>query len=291
MKYRYCIYNLRKEFGMSSVEFSKYIGVNQATFSSWESGKAKPGLNAMRKLESLQKDNHDLDVLVNWKKLCEKCKESGNGDFRVYALKHGIEANIVVSWEKGKPTQYDVPAFVCKDLGIKNDEVYCFAVDFEEYHNPYPPALISELIRLSGITHMEFAKQLGVTKAAIAHWCNGANSIALGRLELFDTIIDSKNDLRVRAYNLFHKSQEKQVIHEHPQEDLDEPLEKEVEIKPADVEQPYTLTESGNQKRITATVKNGEIVLILNNDEYARFSVLLQENIKSAVANTIKEFI
>ena len=59
MKYRYCIYNLRKEFGMSSVEFSKYIGVNQATFSSWETGKAKPGLNAMRKLESLQKDNHD----------------------------------------------------------------------------------------------------------------------------------------------------------------------------------------------------------------------------------------
>ena len=57
------------------------------------------------------------------------------------------------------------------------------------------------------------------------------------------------------------------------------------------MEQPYTLTESGNQKRITATVKNGEIVLILNDDEYARFSVLLQENIKSAVANTIKEFI
>lgn len=326
MKSQYSIYNLRKEFGKTADEFAKYLGVSQATISNWEAGKGKPSFNYMRKLEALQNQGHDLDVVVNWKLLCEQCQKCGKGDFRLYALRHGIEPSIVIAWEKGHATTYDVPAFMYDELCLAYNNVYVFAVDYDNsYVNPYRAEMINTIIRVSEMSQSRLAKKLGVTQSAIWHWRAGKNYPNEERLELLDAFIDSNKNLRERVYSAFYKKQSKTAIYEHPAEGLDKPavkeeqnehpaegldkpadqtkpVAKEVQNKPAEVAEKKqtkslgkylvcSVVDHGDKKCITTSGRGGLVSIELSNEEYSRFSKLLQENAKTAILNTIKEFI
>lgn len=312
MKSQYSINNLRKEFGKTADEFAKYLGVSQATISNWEAGKGKPSFNYMRKLEALQNQGHDLDVVVNWKLLFAQCQKCGKGDFRLYALRHGIEPSIVIAWEKGHATTYDVPAFMYDALHLTYSNVYVFAVDYDNsYVNPYSTEMINTIIRVSEMSQNAFAKKLGVTHVSVWSWRTGKNSPSKERLELLDAFIDSDKNLRERVYSAFYKKQSKPVIYEHPLEDSDKPVAmqpksvgyehplEDLDKPVAEVGQPepeeqylgYSVVDHGDKKCVTASGKSGLVSLELSNEEYSRFSKLLQENIKTAVLNTIKEFI
>ena len=303
MRSQYSIYNLRKEFGKSTDEFAKHLGISQATLSNWETGKSKPSLSYMRKLEALQDQGHDLDVVVNWKLLCEQCKKCGRGDFRLYALRHGIEPSIVIAWEKGHATTYDIPAFIYDDLCLTYGNVYVFAVDYDNsYVNPYSTEMINAVIKVSGTSKNALARELGVTPCAIWHWRKGKASPSEERLELLDIFIDSNENLRERVYSTFYKKQSKPVIYEHPLEDLDKPVEQHEHHLDKPVKQPkpvaeeeqhlgYSVVDHGDKKCVTTSGKGGLVSLEFSNEEYSRFSELLQENVKAVVLNTIKEFI
>lgn len=309
MKSQYSIYNLRKEFGKTADEFAKYLDVSQATLSNWEAGKGKPSLNYMRKLEALQNQGHDLDVVVNWKLLCEQCQKCGKGDFRLYALRHGIEPSIVIAWEKGHATTYDVPAFMYDELHLTYSNVYVFAVDYDNsYVNPYRAEMINTIIRVSEMSQNAFAKKLGVTHVSVWSWRTGKNSPSKERLELLDAFIDSNKNLRERVYSAFYKKQSKTAIYGHPAEGSDKPADqtkpvaKEVQNKPAEVAEKKqtkslgkylvcSVVDHGDKKCITTSGRGGLVSIELSNEEYSRFSKLLQENAKTAIINTIKEFI
>ena len=309
MKSQYSIYNLRKEFGKTTDEFAKYLGISQATLSSWEAGKGKPSFNYMRKLEALQNQEHDLDVVVNWQLLCEQCRKCGKGDFRLYALRHGIEPSIVIAWEKGRATTYDVPAFMYDELCLTYNNVYAFAADYHNsYVNPYSAEMINVIIRISETSQSALARKLGVTQSAIWHWRAGKNYPNEERLELLDAFIDSNKNLCERVYSAFYKKQSKTAIYEHPAECLDKPTDqtkpvaKEEQNKPAVVaekEQTKSLVkylvcsvvDHDDKKCITTRGRGGLVSIELSNEEYSRFSKLLQENAKTAILNTIKEFI
>ena len=309
MKSQYSIYNLRKEFGKTADEFAKYLGVSQATLSNWEAGKGKPSFNYMRKLEALQNQGHDLDVVVNWKLLCEQCQKCGKGDFRLYALRHSIEPSIVIAWEKGHATTYDVPAFMYDELHLTYNNVCVFAVDYDNsYVNPYRAEMINAVIKVSEMSQNAFAKKLGVTHVSVWSWRTGKNSPSKERLELLDAFIDSNKNLRERVYSAFYKKQSKTAIYEHPAEGLDKPADqtklvaKAVQNKPAAVAEKEkakslvkylicSVVDHGDKKCITANGRGGLVSIEFSNEEYSKFSKLLHENVRAAALNTIKEFI
>lgn len=231
------------------------------------------------------------------------------GDFRLYALRHGIEPSIVIAWEKGHATTYDVPAFMYDELCLAYNNVYVFAVDYDNsYVNPYSTEMINTIIRVSEMSQNAFAKKLGVTHVSVWSWRTGKNSPSKERLELLDAFIDSNKNLRERVYSAFYKKQSKTAIYEHPAEGLDKPADqtkpvaKEVQNKPAEVAEKKqtkslgkylvcSVVDHGDKKCITTSGRGGLVSIELSNEEYSRFSKLLQENAKTAILNTIKEFI
>lgn len=146
-----------------------------------------------------------------------------------------------------------------------------------------------------------------MTQSAIWHWRAGKNYPNEERLELLDAFIDDNKNLREIVYSAFYKKRSKPVIYEHPLEDLDKSAEQPKpavgveQNKPAMVAEKQnkqvakylvcSVVDHGDKKCITTRGRGGLVSIEFNNEEYSRFSTLLQDNIKAAVANTIKEFI
>ena len=178
MNFRFAIYNLRAELGLSKVDFAKKLDVSDTLVSRWESGNSHPNYQNMCKLEFLQNSissgcNHDLDVVFDHNALREArvCKKITQKDLAEKVNSYRV---YISELETGKRVPNDeLVEKLGTVLGMQKSKFFKFRSEINEYQplkSLFNSERFNELLQENNITLKDCARALGVSSTAVYAW-------------------------------------------------------------------------------------------------------------------------